>query len=103
MDEGEIADGVTYYRLMEAIESFVADAHLNPAVVTRKVLANTLSGGGSISVKDLENFMRNLRAFTKEEVNLILWEIRYLQSIKTVSECDDVALLVRDCCERYAK
>lgn len=88
---------------MEAIESFSADTNLNPAMVTRTVLAKTFSGSDSMSIKELGSFLRNLKTFSKEEVALILSEIRYLQSIRMTTDSDDVALLLRDLCERHIK
>lgn len=103
MDEKSLTAGITYYRLMEAVESFSADSRLNAAVVSRRVMAEYFANGGGVSLKDLESFLKHLAAFSREEINLILWELRYLQSIKPVSDSDDVALLIRDSCERFAK
>lgn len=103
LEDTDLENAFTFYRIMEAIESFSVDTSLNPAVVTRTVLSKTFSGGDSLSIRDLGNFLRNFKTFTKEEVSLILGEIRYLQSISMIPDSDDVALLLRDLCERQIK
>ena len=88
---------------MDSIESFALDSNLDPASVSLKVLANTFPGVQSLSVKDLDNFLRGLVIMQKEEVELIINEIKYLQSIKNTTSSEDIAMLLRDSTERHAK
>jgi hypothetical protein len=94
---------LTFYRLMDAVESFAIDSNQDPAILTLNVLSNLFPEQQAISVKELDNFLRNLRNLSREETHLIINEIRYLQSIKNMSSGEDISLLIRDCCERHAK
>lgn len=47
--------------------------------------------------------MNKFKVLRKEEVHLIINEIRYLQSMKRTFSTDEVAMLIRDLTERFAK
>lgn len=101
--EDEIEHAFSFCRIMDCIETFSEDAKLLPEEVTHSVLMKTFPNDDKVYIKELSNFLKSLKSFSKAETNLILGEIRYLQSIKQLPGCEDIGLLLRDCCERFAK
>lgn len=97
---------ISFYRLMEAIDDFKEESNYDPAALCYLVLSKSFcssSSSSALSVSQLENFMRALKHLKHADTETISNEIRYLQSIKNINDCEDIALLVRDSIERHAK
>jgi hypothetical protein len=94
---------ISFYTLMDAIDEIGVEASLSPAAASYRVLARQFPNKESIAIKEMEFFLKGVDNLSQEDADLILAEIRYLQSVKSSTSPEDIALLIRDSSERHAK
>ena len=94
---------ISFYTLMDVIDDLGIEPHLSADAASFKVIAKGFPAKVSVTVKEFEAFLKKLDTLSPEDTTLILGEVRYLQSIKSSTDREDLALLIRDSCERHAK
>lgn len=94
---------ISFYTLMDTIDDIGIETALSPLGVSYKLLVKKFANIRSIAIKEVDKYLKGLDTLAPEDADLILCEIRYLQSIKSSTAIEDVAYLIRDLVERYPK
>ena len=94
---------IDFFRIMDALEEYAFEKHWNPVIVSSSIFSGILRSSNPVSIYELGRYIRNFRVIEETELQLLLNEIKYLQSIRATISIDDVSMLTRDNVIHYAK
>lgn len=101
------SDGETfvasYLKIFEALEEVQIESSWRPLEVANFVLSNSIKSNNPVSIYEIEGFLQNSGILEKEDIDVLLTEIRFLQSQQRKPTTEDVALQIRDLVQFYAK
>ena len=88
---------------MDALEEYAEESGWNPVVVSSSVFSAILRSSNPISVYELGRFVRTFKVVNENELQVLLNEMKYLQSIKATISIDEISMLTRDHVMHYPK
>ena len=88
---------------MEALEEYAQEKLWNPLVITSAVFSGVLRSSNPVSIHELGLYFKNFKMVSEQELQLLLNEIKYIQSVKATISIDDISMLVRDHIAHYSK
>ena len=87
---------------MDALEEYSEEKNWNPLIVSSSIFSSILRSSNPVSIYELGRYIRNFKVIQDKELQLLLNQIKYLQSIKATISIDDVSMLTRDHVIQYA-
>ena len=88
---------------MDALEEYAEESGWNPVVISSSVFSAILKSSNPISIYELGKFVRSFNTISEKELEVLLNEMKYLQSIKATISIDEISMLTRDHVIHYAK
>lgn len=92
----ELELNLDFFKIMDALEQFAEENTWNPLIICSSILSAILRSGNPISIFELKRFVRGFKVVTEQELEILLAEIRYLQSVKANIGVDEVSMIMRD-------
>ena len=87
---------------MDALEEYSEEKNWNPLIISSSIFSSILRSSNPVSIFELGRYIRNFKVIQEKELQILLNEIKYLQSIKATISIDDISMLTRDNVFHYA-
>lgn len=94
--ENDLQLNLDFFKIMDALEQFAEENTWNPLIICSSVLSAILRSGNPISIFELKRFIRGFKVITEDELEILLAEMKYLQSVKANIGVDEVSMIMRD-------
>lgn len=87
---------IDFFKIMDALEEYSEEKSWNPLIISSSIFSSILRSSNPVSIYELGRYIRNFKVIQEEELQLLLNEMKYLQSIKATISIDDISMLTRD-------
>lgn len=87
---------IDFFKIMDNLEEFTAESTWSPLITTSKVLSWELKSSNPISIFEFRKYLRSFEIFGDDELEIVINELKYLQSIRANIGVDEVSMLLRD-------